>query len=167
MVSRPLRLRIESFLTWPHALLYAGQTGIALVVTFYLVEGFALGLPRWAWLPRGYALILLGDGLFFLGGVFDFAWHSLWLTVAVTDMWRYFPAVVTGAVVGEALWAWLWRDGLAGLDGDGGYWILACAVPLAQVSVYFGLMAGCYGLIAGLFAIPPGFLRGKLDTRAV
>jgi len=59
-------------------------------------------------------------------------------------------------------------------------------VPTAQVSVYFGLMAvidgliwpvhlaagtplmaGCYGLIAGLFAIPPGFLRGKLDTRAV
>lgn len=319
---------IESFFTWAHALFYSAKAGFGLVVVLYLVEGVVSREPRGARLPRGYPLVLLGSGLFLLGGAFDFGWHALfgfevnletllspshlwlviadmiallgllqvaveyrrrhaagssrprlvdlpvlfslgllfrgaqwnlfysdplavdyasggvimrglaagvgmgwdnlaaevsgttgvmlhsvllalflvvplrrlrlpfgaatvvmlwngWLTVAVTEMWRYLPAVVTGAVVGEAVWAWLWRGGLGGLDGDRGYWILAFAVPLAQFAAYFGLMAvvdgliwsvhltagtplmaGFYGLIASLFAIPPGFLRGRLDTRA-
>jgi hypothetical protein len=68
---------IESFWTWPHLVLYAGKAGMAGAVLGYLAESAARRLPRRAWLPRGYALVLVGSGLFFVGGGFDVAWHEL------------------------------------------------------------------------------------------
>ncbi len=59
---------IESFFTWPHALLYGGWAATGLVPTIYLLESIGLGAPRRAWLPRGYPAILLGAALFGLGG---------------------------------------------------------------------------------------------------
>ncbi len=47
------------------------------------------------------------------------------LTVAVTDLWLYLPAVAAAALVGEGLWAWIWRGGLGGADDEPGYWLIA------------------------------------------
>ena len=59
---------IESFLTWPHALLYVGWIASAAPAAAYLFESRTLGLPRSAWLPPGYALVLAGAAAFGLGG---------------------------------------------------------------------------------------------------
>ena len=67
---------IESFLTWPHALLYVGWIASATPAAAYLFESRALGLPRSAWLPPGYALVLAGAAAFGVGGGFDLFWHS-------------------------------------------------------------------------------------------
>ncbi len=321
---------IESFLTWPHALLYAGWVASAIPASAYLLESVALGLPRQRWLPRGYTLVLVAAALFGLGGMFDFGWHSLfgfevsleallspshlWLIfaamlgyaglfwaaverrrdaetvgarraadigvlitlglllrvtlyallysnpystdyasggavvrdlfgfaairawsdmsaqvagttgiflhavllalfvvvplralrlprgaiaavmlwnaaltlVAMPEMWIYLPAVAGGAVTGELLWAWMRRGRLGGVEGRGGYWAIAFAVPAVQFFLYFGLMAefgggvrwttplwagapvlaGVYGLSAILFAVPPRFATPALTSGA-
>jgi hypothetical protein len=68
---------IESFLTWPHALFYAGRAGSALVLALYLFESVTLRERRSLWLPPGFPLILLSTFLFLAGGVFDLGWHTL------------------------------------------------------------------------------------------
>ena len=319
---------IESFFTWPHAMLYSGWASSGLILAAYLLESVARGEPRGRWLPPGYPLVLLGTALFGLGGGFDFTWHTLFgfeqrlevflspahlllsyssligvvgvfrvaierraragvsayrprwadfpvlltltvlfrgtlwpliysqplaidyaaggtvagdlpgfagiawentaaqvaglngillysvllalfvvvplrrlrlpggaiaavmlwegaLIAATTDMWRYLPAVAGAALLGEALWAALWRGRLGGLDGRPGYWVLAGALPAALALLYFALiaavgggitwttplwagavtLAGLYGLITGLFALPPHFLRAPLAAR--
>ena len=67
---------IESFVTWPHALLYVGWVASAAPAAAYLFESRGLGLPRSAWLPPGYALVLAGAAAFGLAGGFDLVWHS-------------------------------------------------------------------------------------------
>jgi hypothetical protein len=316
---------IESFFTWPHALLYGAWAATGIVVLVHALANARRGLPRRAWLPPGYALILLGVALFGLGGAFDLVWHALfgfevrletllspahlWLVVAsglalfgflraavehrrqsgahgyrpaladiplvlvvallfrlalwslfyseplaadyasggvgiarlgtsqgfalqadvarvagvtglllhsvllalflvaplwrlrlpggtiallmlwdgllivaVTDMWLYLPAVIGAALVGEALWAWMWRGGLDGVNAEPGYWLLAFSVPLVEFGFYFVLMAAFgggiiwtvhlvlgapvlaafYGLLTGLLAVPPRFLRAAV-----
>ena len=313
---------IESFLTWPHALLYGSWAATGAVLLVYALANARRGLPRRAWLPPGYSLILLGLVLFGLGGAFDSVWHALfgfevrletllspahlWLVVAsglalfgllraavehrgqsgghgyrptladiplvigvallfrlalwslfyseplaadfaaggvgiarlgtaqglalqtdvaqtagvtglllhsvllalflvaplwrlrlpggaiaalmlwdgllivaVMDMWLYLPTVIGAALAGEGLWAWIWRDGLGGVNAEPGYWLLAFSVPLVQFGLYFVLMAafgggivwtvhlvvgapvlaGFYGLLTGLLVVPPRFLR--------
>jgi hypothetical protein len=66
---------IESFLTWPHAVLYAGWIASALPAAAYLFESRRLGLPRSAWVPDGYPLVLLAAAAFGAAGMFDFIWH--------------------------------------------------------------------------------------------
>ena len=68
---------IETFFTWPHALLYAGWAVTGLIPALALGEGIGHGLPRRVWLPAGYVLVLVGSAIFGLGGAFDFIWHSL------------------------------------------------------------------------------------------
>ena len=105
-------------------------------------------------------------------------WDAV-LTVAVTDMWTYLAAVAGAAVVGEALWAWMRSGWLGGPDAERGYWILAFAVPAAQFALYFvvmawfgggiawtahlaagtPIMAGFFGLLVALLAVPPRFFR--------
>lgn len=68
---------IETFITWPHALLYGGWAGTGLVVASYVLRNVRQGAPRQEWLPPGYTLLLVGVALFGLGGLFDAAWHSL------------------------------------------------------------------------------------------
>src|SRR5262245_52377145 len=68
---------IETFFTWPHALLYAGWAATGLIPALALGESIGRGLPRRDWLPAGYPLVLIGSVIFGLGGVFDFVWHSL------------------------------------------------------------------------------------------
>ncbi|MGH7265571.1 MAG: hypothetical protein ACREMB_12065, partial [Candidatus Rokuibacteriota bacterium] len=66
-----------SFLTWPHALFYAGRAGSASVLAIYLLESAILREPRARWLPPGFPLILLSTILFLSGGAFDLGWHAL------------------------------------------------------------------------------------------
>jgi len=107
-------------------------------------------------------------------------WDGL-LTAAVTDLWLYLPAVAAAALVGEALWAWIWGGGLGGADAEPGYWLIAFAVPTVQFAAYFALMgtfgggivwtthlvagvplmAGFYGVITAVLAVPPPFPRAK------
>lgn len=101
------------------------------------------------------------------------------LIAAATDLWRYLPAVLGAALAGEAVWSWVRRGGLGGPTNEAGYWLLACSVPLVQVALYFALMAafgggiiwtpplwmgmpimaGLFGLFAGMLAVPPRFLQ--------
>jgi len=67
---------VESFFTWPHALLYGSWAGTGAVITLCLVGRARRGFPRRAWLP-GYPLVLVGVVLFGLGGIVDSVWHSL------------------------------------------------------------------------------------------
>lgn len=67
---------IESFATWPHALLYVGWIAIAVPAAAYLFESRSQGLPRSAWLPPGYSLVLAGAAAFGAAGGFDLWWHS-------------------------------------------------------------------------------------------
>lgn len=67
---------IESFLTWPHALLYLGWIASAMPASLYLFESRARGLPRASWLPPGYPVVLAAAAAFGLGGGFDLFWHS-------------------------------------------------------------------------------------------
>ena len=67
---------IESFLTWPHALLYFGWIASAVPASLYLFESRSRGLPRSSWLPPGYPVVLAAAAAFGLGGGFDLFWHS-------------------------------------------------------------------------------------------
>src|SRR5205085_226454 len=105
-------------------------------------------------------------------------WDAL-LVAGTTDLWRYLPAAVGAALVGEAIWAWVWRGGLGGLEGKTGYWAIASIVPMIQFFLYFAfmeafgggvlwtthlwagapLLAGFFGLIASIAVVPPRFLQ--------
>jgi hypothetical protein len=63
---------IESFVTWPHALLYAGWAGLGAVMLAAWLER----RPVAQRLPRGYGLVALGVALFGVGGLFDLVWHT-------------------------------------------------------------------------------------------
>jgi hypothetical protein len=67
---------IESFVTWPHALLYAGWVASSTPAVLYLIESRSLGAPRDALLPPGYPLVILGAAGFGVGGILDLAWHN-------------------------------------------------------------------------------------------
>jgi hypothetical protein len=62
-------VQIDSFLTWPHALLYAGWLAAGLVVASGRV--WIVG-P----LPRGYRTFLIGWTFYGFGGLADFLWHT-------------------------------------------------------------------------------------------
>ena len=147
----------------------AGTTGIMLhsiLLTLFLVVPL-----RRLRLPGGtISTIMLWEGL---------------LVVGSTDLWVYLPAVAGAAFAGEGIWAWLWRGGLGGIESEAGYWLLAFVVPVVQFFLYFALMgaagggiawtthlwagsavmAGVYGLITSLFAVPPRFIHAALPPR--
>jgi len=146
----------------------AGVTGILLHSV--LLALFLVVPLRRLHLPSGtVAAVMLWDGI---------------LTVAVTDMWLYLPAVVGGVIVGEAIWAWMRRDGRA-VRAERGYWSLAFAVPAVQFVLYFALMAafgggvgwsahlaagtpvmaGFFGLVVALLAVPPRFMQVAAPNR--
>ncbi len=67
----------QTFFTPWHAALYSGFFATALFLWGALVSGVRRGYPWRAALPDGYGLSLLGVGLWFTGGPFDFAWHAV------------------------------------------------------------------------------------------
>jgi hypothetical protein len=70
------RVDATFFTPW-HAALYSGFLATALFLWGGLVWGVRRGYGWAAALPDGYGLSMLGVGLWFAGGPFDFAWHSL------------------------------------------------------------------------------------------
>jgi hypothetical protein len=65
---------IDSFLTWPHALLYAGWASTAAVALVQVASRGGWGTVR---SRDGLLVVVLGVTGFGLGGLVDFAWHTL------------------------------------------------------------------------------------------
>jgi hypothetical protein len=65
---------IDSFLTWPHALLYGGWASTAAIA---LVQVTWRGLRRTAHSRDGLLVVVAGVAGFGLGGVIDFSWHAV------------------------------------------------------------------------------------------
>lgn len=68
---------IESFFTPWHAVFYAGFFGTAFLLGTVLVRGLRRGLPWRRAVPPGYGLSLVGAAVFFVGGIGDLIWHTL------------------------------------------------------------------------------------------
>src|SRR5688500_15156853 len=68
---------VESCFTPSHFVLYPSWLGLLILVLTYVARGRRAGRPRRECMPRGYGLFAVGVGLFWLGGVFDMIWHSV------------------------------------------------------------------------------------------
>jgi len=164
---------VESFVTWGFAGIgawgdmtaqVAGTTGMIL---YGMLLALFVTVPlRRLRLPAGAITTII-------------LWTSAMICVATPELWIYLPAALAAALVGEALWLRIRRGSWGGPDGRAGYWLIAFAVPAAQLYTYFALMAafgggiswstslwtgapllaGIYGLIATAFAIPPRFVE--------
>ena len=67
----------NTFFTPWHAILYGSVLLIAVTLAGTHVLNTRKGYSVWRALPEGYTLSLIGVILFFIGGGFDFVWHSL------------------------------------------------------------------------------------------
>jgi hypothetical protein len=67
----------ESFFTPWHALLYTGVLAMGVFLGFHQYRNAMKGYAWTRALPKEYVLSLAGVVIFFVGGGFDFAWHSL------------------------------------------------------------------------------------------
>jgi hypothetical protein len=67
----------NSFFTPWHAILYSGVLAISAHLTLTQYRNMQRGYTWARALPRGYGLSLAGVVVFFVGGGFDFVWHSL------------------------------------------------------------------------------------------
>jgi hypothetical protein len=89
---------LESFWTWPHAVLYGGKAATAVVAAIALRSGTRA--------TAGYGLVLAGVGLFLIGGGIDVVWHR-WVGIEVGLEALLSPAhlglVVASAVSGAGL----------------------------------------------------------------
>ena len=99
----------------------AGVGGLILT-TLIVVPFVILPLQRWR-LPAGSLVFIL-------------AWVFLQRAI-ILGVYRYLPAVLGAAIVGEIIWAWMRRGGEARLASPRGYRALAFAVPFALFAFYF------------------------------
>jgi hypothetical protein len=67
----------NTFFTPWHAMLYSGILSVGLFLAVTQLRNVNKGYAWSRALPKGYLLSLIGVVLFFAGGAFDFAWHSL------------------------------------------------------------------------------------------
>jgi hypothetical protein len=147
----------------------AGTTGIFL--RGVILALFLVGPLRLLRLPSGsIVLMMLYEAL---------------LIVLATDQWPALFSVAGAALAGEAVWGWMRKGGLGGLDGTTGYWVLGGIVPLVQTSLGLALTGaaggtmvwsihlwtgvpvtvGILGLSVAVLAVPPAFLRGLTSGR--
>jgi hypothetical protein len=68
---------LETFFTPWHGLLYSGMAATAALLVAATLRNRAGGLPWRRAVPEGYLASLLGQALFFLGGLGDLLWHVL------------------------------------------------------------------------------------------
>jgi Tol biopolymer transport system component len=67
----------DSFFTPWHAIFYSGFMAVAVFLGVNQWRNIAKGYAFWRALPEGYALSLVGAGIFAVGGVGDLIWHTL------------------------------------------------------------------------------------------
>ncbi len=67
----------NTFFTPWHGVLYGSVVLIAVMLTGTYLLNLRKGHSMWRAVPKGYTLSLVGVILFFIGGGFDFVWHSL------------------------------------------------------------------------------------------
>ncbi|HVU13640.1 MAG TPA: hypothetical protein VHD90_20310 [Phototrophicaceae bacterium] len=67
----------NTFFTPYHALLYSGILATGLFLGIHQYRSIGKGYAFSRALPYGYNLSLIGVALFFIGGGFDFVWHSI------------------------------------------------------------------------------------------
>ncbi len=68
---------LETIFTPWHAVLYSGYASLALFLVITALRNRAPGLPWRLTVPAGYALSLVGTGIFAVAGVLDLTWHAL------------------------------------------------------------------------------------------
>jgi hypothetical protein len=73
-----VRHDVDSFLTWSHAVLYAGLAYLFVTIAIVSIANTRRGFPLLRSLPEGYELALPAVALFFVGGAADFVGHALW-----------------------------------------------------------------------------------------
>jgi hypothetical protein len=119
--------RVESFVTWPHALLYGGWLAVAAAALWAAQPGTGAAPAP------GARLALAGTALFGFGGVADYAWHtafgfeaSLSTLFSPSHVWLITSAVLASAGVLQAAAAHRARGG-AGRSA----WWAGIAVALA------------------------------------
>ena len=71
------QFEVETFFTPWHGVLYSGFLALAALLAGTFARHLAAGQAWRQAMPAGYELSLAGVGLFFLGGVGDMLWHSL------------------------------------------------------------------------------------------
>jgi hypothetical protein len=134
----------------------AGATGI--FIDGLLVSLVVVAAVRYLRIPTGGIVIIL------------LTYASV--VVPATEQWLAVPAMVVAGVVAEVI--------AAGLKGEpAGYWLLGLSIPLVQTLTLFALqgvlggglvwaphlwlgvpiVAGIYGAVAAMFAVPPAWLR--------
>ena len=67
----------DSFFTLWHGLLYGAMLLVAIFLVATVVRNRRHGYPWQRALPEGYALSLVGVGIFALGGFGDMIWHAV------------------------------------------------------------------------------------------
>jgi hypothetical protein len=72
-----MHVAVETFFTPYHAIFYAAMVAGALVLAVAALRNRAAGYRRGSLLPATYRIPLLGIPLFFVGGVGDLIWHTI------------------------------------------------------------------------------------------
>jgi hypothetical protein len=67
----------DTFFTPWHTILYSGALAVGMALGITQIRNMSKGHTLLRALPFGYFPALVGIGIFAVGGVFDFAWHSL------------------------------------------------------------------------------------------
>jgi Tol biopolymer transport system component len=67
----------DSFFTPWHAVFYSGFASVAIFLGINQWRNVSKGFAFWRALPQGYALSLVGAGIFALAGVGDLIWHTV------------------------------------------------------------------------------------------
>ncbi len=147
----------NTFFTPWHALLYSGVLAVGAFLGLNQFRNVLKGYAFTRALPRGYLLSLVGVAIFFVGGGFDFVWHSLFGFEANVEA-LLSPAhllLASGAflfVTGPLRAAWNRRDarGWSGL-----YTVVYSLVILLSLLTFFTQFANIYPAAATIAATHP------------
>ncbi len=72
-----LHVPVETFFTPYHAIFYAAMVAGAAVLIVAALRNRAQGYHGWNLLPKAYQAALIGVPIFFVGGIGDLIWHTL------------------------------------------------------------------------------------------
>jgi hypothetical protein len=155
-----LHVPVESFFTPYHGIFYSAMLAGTLLLGGVALRNRARGYRGWNVLPSAYHLPLLGIPIFFLGGVGDLIWHSIFgieeRVAAVTSPTHLIIGIgvltVTGAPIRSALQA---RGELRSLLD---YLPMVLALATWIEFVHLGTSYAFDPAAARIYAPPNGFL---------